>query len=301
MVSFILNKGSLTLIYDGTTKVIAKGDARFDAVIGAIRENRLDDIPEIADNELFFERQGVKVKDGVLQLDGEEMPTELSSRIMAYKENRLPITSLLAFWENLKQNPSFNSRQQLFKFLENKGHSLTPDGCFIGYRGVREDFKDIHSGTFDNRPGQICEIPREQVDDNPNNTCSHGLHVGSFGYAKDFARGKLVLVKVNPRDVVAVPNDYNGQKMRVCRFEVVKEADAMVEAVVFGDVKPLPKHKTQDRPLTLAGKVNNLKPRSKSSYKNNHAKRGPDGKFIPKAKRGKMLFGKPGKGKSRKG
>jgi hypothetical protein len=31
------------------------------------------------------------------------------------------------------------------------------------------------------------------------------------------------MVKVNPADVVAVPTDYNGTKMRVCRFEVLEE------------------------------------------------------------------------------
>jgi len=30
-----------------------------------------------------------------------------------------------------------------------------------------------------------------------------------------------VLVKVNPKDVVSVPVDYNNTKMRVCRYEVI--------------------------------------------------------------------------------
>ena len=98
---------------------------------------------------------------------------------------------------------------------------------------MTEDFKDKHTKSFNNAPGQVCEIPRSAVDDNPDNTCSHGLHVGGYEYAKDFASGgKLVLVKVNPRDVVAVPNDYNGQKMRVCRFEVLKEATDIVPHLV---------------------------------------------------------------------
>lgn len=305
MVSFLKNKNSVTLHYDGLTKVIAAGDARFEKILTAIREKRLNDIPEIADNELFFTRQGLKVQDGILQLDGEEMSTELSDRIMSYKENNLPIDSLLAFWNNLKLNPSFNSRKQLFRFLENKGHSLTPDGNFIGYRGVTEDFKDIHSKTFDNRPGSICQVPREMVDDNPDNTCSRGLHVGGYEYAKDFGRGgKLVLVKVNPKDVVAVPNDYNGQKMRVCRFEVIQEADAMIESVVFGDVKPLPPYQTDgefetddETEFTYTPQnphlgsdfdkhmASELKKIDKKRYANNHAKRGPNGKFIAKKKK----------------
>src|SRR6185369_2283184 len=113
--------------------------------------------------------------------------------------------------------------------------SLTEDGCFIGYRGVTEDFKDKHTKQFDNSPGAKCSMERTLVDDNPDNTCSSGLHIGGYEYAKDFASGgKLVLVKVNPKDVVAVPNDYNGQKMRVCAFEVISEVTDIIKEVVYG-------------------------------------------------------------------
>ena len=235
MINYLFTNNSITLHYDGKTKVVAKDDTRFTKVLAAIRENRLTDIPEIVETERYFERQGLTLVEGLLHVAGEAMPVELSNRILAYKEANIPFDSLLKFWDNLKLNPSFNSRKQLFKFLENKGHSLTEDGSFIGYRGVTEDFKDKHTKQFDNKPGSICEMARELVDDNPDNTCSHGFHVGGYEYAKDFASGgKLVLVKVNPKDVVAVPNDYNGQKMRVCKFEVLAEVNDIISDVVYG-------------------------------------------------------------------
>lgn len=235
MINYLFTNNSITLHYDGKTKVVAKDDARFEKVLTAIREKRLEDIPEIVETERYFERQGLTLVEGLLHVDGESMPIELSNRILAYKEANIPFDSLLKFWENLKLNPSFNSRKQLFKFLENKGHSLTEDGCFVGYRGVTEDFKDKHTRQFDNKPGSVCEMARQLVDDNPDNTCSHGFHVGGYEYARDFASGgKLVLVKVNPQDVVAVPNDYNGQKMRVCKFEVLSEVSDIVKEVVYG-------------------------------------------------------------------
>jgi len=139
----------------------------------------------------------------------------------------------LRFWENLKQNPSYNARLMLFNFLSHNGHPLTEDGCFIAYRGVTEDFKDKHTRKFDNSVGAICEMPRELVDDNPNNTCSAGLHVACYDYAKGFGE-KLVEVKVNPKDVVCVPVDYNGTKMRTCRFEVVAVGEKLREEVLYG-------------------------------------------------------------------
>lgn len=170
----------------------------------------------------------------VVTPDGEALPIELNNRILEFKREGLPFTNLIKFWNNLKANPSYRSREQLFKFLEHNGHPLTEDGCFIAYRGVTSDFKDKHTGKFDNSPGAICEMPRTQVDDDPTRTCSAGLHVAAWEYASGFGETKIE-VKVNPKDVVAVPVDYNGQKMRVCRFEVIQQChDMRADEALYG-------------------------------------------------------------------
>jgi hypothetical protein len=233
-VNFLKTNNSITLHYEGKTKLVANGDPNFALVLNAIRENRLDDIPAIVEPERYLTAQGFDVEDGLVSIGGEPMPSELNARILAYKQDGLPYTSLLKFWDNLRQNPSFNSRKALFSFLENQGHSITEDGCFIGYRGVREDFKDKHSGKFDNSPGKKVSVPRSEVDDNPANDCSFGLHVGGFNYAKSFGP-KLVMVKVNPKNVVAVPDAYKGEKMRVCEFEVLAETASPLEKPVVSE------------------------------------------------------------------
>lgn len=231
-VNFHVLRESIVLNYDGKTHVIAKGDDRYEGVLTCIRDNRLSDIPAIVEIERGFNGSGLELKDGLVYAEGTPIPTELNNRILAYKEAKIPYDSLLKFWENLKKNPSFNSRKMLFDFITHNGHPLTQDGCFIAYRGVREDFKDVHTGKFDNKPGSVCEMPRSEVDENPNNTCSSGLHIACYEYAKGFGV-KLVEVKVNPADVVAVPTDYNGTKMRVCRFEVVQECANIREELVY--------------------------------------------------------------------
>jgi len=215
---------SVWLNFNHKTVQIRKGDPRFEDVLQAIREKRLNDIPALADMQSAFEGTGIEIRDGVLVDNEKSMPKELSDRILKFKEQQLPYDALFKFWENLKKNPSYNSRAMLYKFLEHNGHPLTEDGCFIAYRGVTEDFKDVHTKTFDNKPGSVCEMPRSEVDDDPNKTCSAGLHVACFDYAKGFGE-KMVEVKVNPADVVCVPVDYNGTKMRTCRFEVVAETE----------------------------------------------------------------------------
>jgi len=219
-VNYHILNNSVVLNFDSKTISIKKEDNRFQEVIKCIKENKLDDIPNIVDVSSFFKSRGLEIKDGLIHINNEALPDALSKRVLDFHAEGLPFEPLLKFWDNLKNNPSFNSRQMLYKFLEHNGHPLTDDGCFIAYRGVTDDFKDLHTKTFDNSVGKVVEIARSKVDDNPNNTCSHGLHVACYDYAKSFGP-KLIEVKVNPADVVAVPTDYNGTKMRVCKFEVV--------------------------------------------------------------------------------
>lgn len=238
-VSYTLTNDSIHLSFGGNQTTVSRQHRLYGKIRDLIREGREDDVPALflSDSQVLKSANLIEyIKDSGLVLvgnnlrdkDGEELPEVLSTRLQELHSENLPVDRLVKFWKNLKQNPSMNSREQLYKFLEQKGHPLTDDGCFIAYRGIRADFKDVHTGTFDNSPGQVLEMPRSQVDDNPNKTCSRGFHVAAFEYANSF--GPLtVKVKVNPMDVVAVPSDYNGQKMRVCKFEVIEQCQKMIE------------------------------------------------------------------------
>ena len=305
-VHFLLTKGSVSLTYGSVSKTVAKDDPRFDKIVNAIRAGKLDQIPGIVDpHAAFAKAAGIDMEEGLMTVKGMAMPPELNSRILAYKNEKIPFNSLLKFWAKLQENPSFHTREFLFKFLENKGHSICEDGDFIGYRGVREDFKDSHSGTFDNRPGQVCQMPRELVNDDHMVSCSHGLHVGGYEMAKGFGP-KMVIVKVNPKDVVAVPDAYAGNKLRVCRFEVLSETQAALqETVVTAKGTKIEKFEHDDEGLTPAETGTPIKGaalkafvatetpvkltaaqkrKHKARYANNHAKRGPNGAFIAKKK-----------------
>lgn len=152
------------------------------------------------------------------------IPKRLANQLIKFAKESLPVEPLLNFWENLKLNPSADSISELYDCLEVNHHPITSDGCFLAYKKVTrkgEILVDSHSGTMDNSIGRIVEIDRAKVDSNRNNTCSTGLHVASFEYAKGFSGDVLVVVKINPKHVVSVPTDYKAQKMRVCQYEVL--------------------------------------------------------------------------------
>jgi hypothetical protein len=134
-----------------------------------------------------------------------------------------PIDPLANFMDNLMTNPSKRAVTELYGFLEVNNLPITPDGCFLAYKKVNAEYKDCHSNTIDNSVGQVVEMERNAVDDNFNNTCSSGLHFCSREYLDHFYGDHIMIVKINPRDVVSFPRDYNNSKGRCCRYEVIGE------------------------------------------------------------------------------
>jgi hypothetical protein len=145
------------------------------------------------------------------------------------------------------KNPSNRAINETYRFLENYGLPITDDGCFLAYKAVRNNYTDIYSGKYDNSIGKSPEMPRGQVDDDYDRDCSKGLHVGALDYVVQyghFTKGaalptdgnRLLIVKVNPQDVVSVPKYESHPKVRVCRYEVVSEITDVVkelEKVVY--------------------------------------------------------------------
>lgn len=197
------------------------------ALIKSGQYNKIGAAATAADRiKLHDKTDAFYVKDGVVILKGtdEELPAALSKTLIAFADAGAPYEPLLKFWERLKENPSEDSRSDLYAFLEHNSVPITEDGRFVAYKRVRSNFMDKHSGTFDNSVGKVVSMPREDVDPDRNQTCSRGLHVAAFEYAQGFGYGddKLLEVEVDPVDVVAVPTDYNNQKMRTCRYTVLR-------------------------------------------------------------------------------
>jgi hypothetical protein len=227
-VSYVILSNSLVVNFDGKTYNIASSDGRYLKILEAIKANKLDLIPDLTDTTLALRQGGVDVREGVVYMDNKALPESLSDRVLQFFNEGLPYEPLLKFWKKLQLNPSFNSRTQLFMFLEHNGHPITTEGNFIAYRSVRSDFKDHHTGKMDNSVGNLVKVDRIDVDDNPNNTCSNGLHVACLSYAQDFGSNRVIIdVEVNPEHVVAVPTDYNGTKMRVCEFKVIAISEGL--------------------------------------------------------------------------
>ncbi len=188
---------------------------------------QLADIPEALN--MFIQDGGagnltVDTERKVVQYNGDDLPDMFAQKLLSLMRHDMKPVTILNFLEKLYANPTPSAIEDLLPFCAANDFMLWDDGDVLGFKSVREDWKDHHSGTFDNSPGRIVSMPRESVNSDRDTTCSHGLHIAARAYAESFmANGKLLVVKVNPSDVVAVPMDYNRQKMRCCRYQSICE------------------------------------------------------------------------------
>lgn len=224
-VAWSITDNNITVNYDNETHIVSRSEKLADKLIEALRKNDLKSIPDLVSAAKKIEKYSdgnFLVKNGEILVDGKRVPGPLGKKIMNFSDEGLPYQPLINFAKKLQNNPSFRSVNELFLFLEKNDHPITEDGNFIAYKKVRDNFLDVHSGTFDNSVGNVLEVPRNQVDDNPEVTCSYGLHVANFEYATHFySGGKMLEVEVDPADVVSVPVDYDNSKMRVCKYKVL--------------------------------------------------------------------------------
>lgn len=242
-IPFTISDRTCTVYVEGKPYTVDRSTQTFKKLVDALSNKNLAQMPrfqvetikQILDGygaELLAIQEANKGKVEVTRrnvlFNGEPVAPTLERRILDISAVGLPIDGWIAFVENLYQNPAEYAREELYDWLETADLPITEDGCFLAYKRVNDNFTDMHTGTFSNAPGTVVVMPtgRPGVDPIRDNTCSTGLHFCSKEYLPNFGSygpSKVVLVKVNPADVVSIPSDYDYTKGRTWRYEVVAE------------------------------------------------------------------------------
>jgi hypothetical protein len=254
----ILFQGDKVTVVIGTKPhTISKSHFMYNKLVQAIKDQDWELVKNIIEPKkivLNFGNGNIEIEDQKIFWKGIEMHNALTKRMIQMIQEDFPVEPLVNFMENLMQNPSKRAVNELYGFLENNNLPITPDGHFLAYKKVRQDYYDVHSGTVLNKPAvymtdedrkviaettdkqsvvkvavengvTVVSMERNMVDDDQNKTCSVGLHFCSREYLDYFGGSRIIILKINPRDVVSIPNDHNESKGRCCRYEIVDEID----------------------------------------------------------------------------
>jgi len=223
---YLIQGNNVVVVIKNKPHTISKTHITYQKVVDAIKANDWQLVEDIIDPKkvvLNYGNGNVAIQGEKLFWKGKEMHGAIVNRMVAMLQDGFPIEPLVLFMENLMKNPSFRSVNELYGFLEKNNLPITPDGHFLAYKKVRGDYLDVYSGKFDNSVGRVVEMERNEVNDNAEQTCSYGLHFCSEGYLRHFSGERVMILKINPADVVSIPTDYNNTKGRCCRYEVVGE------------------------------------------------------------------------------
>jgi len=223
---FLIQGKNIVVVIGTNSHTISSTHITYQKVLDAIKAGDWDTVKDTIEPKKVVVNYGkgnVEVQGDKLFWKGSELHNSLATRMISMLQEGFPVEPLVLFMENLMSNPSKRAVTELYGFLEKNKLPITSDGHFLAYKKVRKDFKDCHSGTMDNSVGQVVEMERNQVDDDQNRTCSTGLHFCSQEYLNHFSGEHTMIVKINPADVVSIPNDYNDSKGRACRYEVIGE------------------------------------------------------------------------------
>lgn len=233
--SMITAKG-VTVFYGGRPYLMNSDHPNFKAAVAAIQSEAWDSIPALFDiagavRAFILPDSAFTLEGAFLCLEGKPFTKAVTDKIRAMLAAGQPAAPLFKFLRNVRRNPRVAAQDELLLFCEANGFMIDEHGFILAYKSVRGDYSDIHSGKFFNRPGLTISMDANAVDPDRTQTCSTGFHFAAYDYATSWAGSidgvnrRLLIMRIDPADVVAIPNDYHNQKGRCWRYEVLCEVD----------------------------------------------------------------------------
>lgn len=229
---FLSTPVCLVVIRDGQPLTIDKTHKNFTKIEVALKAGDWQAALDFIDQKAALTRYSngrVVIEGGGVNFDGKPVNSKLTKRLLACltEENVEALDALSAFMVKCDENPDFQVVTRIYDFLAHNDLRLDKEGYILAYKIVRNNYLDKHSGTMDNSPGKVVQMKRNLVNSKDSQTCSTGLHVAAKGYLASFGSvaggDKVLLCRVNPRDFVSIPTDYNDQKARCCEYLVLKD------------------------------------------------------------------------------
>lgn len=244
----------MSFVVDGSHFTIDVNNPLWTDAVSFYRKKDFDSLIRLANTKKYVEKYSsghVKIYDDFVTYRGEKLDNYLASRILEFIADGLDIENLAKFLNNLLTNPYKNIQEKLYKFLENNNLAITDDGHFLAFKLVQEDGSpQYHKGTIYGEDGKpvdnyfsttIFTYPVDRiVKDIDANSCStEGIYVGNKTYWDSLfndngdytGTGVMLIVKINPRDVVSVPHA-DSTKLVVSRMEVIDQYKNIKKAVV---------------------------------------------------------------------
>jgi len=232
-IPFVLSDTSLTVVLDGAPQAIPASHPSWAEILNLVQapyadEDYLRTLIDVGKSIENFCSGQIVVENRQLTYAGKVLNTGLTRKIIQFMQEGKDemIAPLVSFLDRVMQNPSHRAVNGLYDWVSRSGMPITSDGYILAWKIVDGDFMDYYSGTLDHTPGNVVKQPRNMCDEDPNATCSAGIHFCSFDYLPKYqnnADRRVLLVQIDPANVVAIPKEYGIAKGRCCELTVIRE------------------------------------------------------------------------------
>lgn len=266
----IVTPTGLIVLTNGKQYVVGDDHPNFTKIKDALLAGAWDTIAGLADIRASVQRwltsdKSFELKNDLVHFAGVPFSQAVTDKVLAMIDAGSRPDPLYNFLRKVRANPLQSAQDELLLFCAANGFMIHEDGDIIAYKSVRGNYTDIHSGKFSNKVGEIVTMAREDVDADRARTCSVGLHFAAHEYASTWAGSidgvnrRLMVMKINPADVVSIPNDYNNQKGRTWRYEVVAELTANASTLPPKAVYTTADIKAAAKPVDNTARIAKLK------------------------------------------
>lgn len=244
-IPFVMSRDILTVFPGMVSISVAPNHPHYEKLCSLIHNNNLSDDMEVARlanfKEAIQQKVQTEIPSGVVTIgidailyDSKPVHSYLTNLMLKMLEQGIDVNPWARFLEKLMRNPSRTAVQELYLWLEKANMPITSEGNFLAYKKVRADMRSFHASPdgshLIHEIGKRVEMPRNEVDDNRDVTCSTGLHFCSWSYLPSYHgnSGKVLILEIDPADVVSIPKDHNDAKGRCTGYvpkAVIPEKD----------------------------------------------------------------------------
>lgn len=168
----------------------------------------------------------------------------LAGQVKHFSEQKNP-EGFLRFMQRLSTvvEKRRHSVDELLDFLSKADLPIANDGCIVAYKRLcvfeGEIMVDSHSRKVKQRVGSHVFMAENLVDHDRTRECSNGLHIGRRDYMGSFSGDTIIICKIAPEDVITVPRDYGGSKMRCCGYHIVHRLNDAAFNLACSNQSPL--------------------------------------------------------------
>lgn len=236
-IAYTITPSSVNLLLHGRMRTLNSTHPNFSAVREALKnyglygaspelEARIADLTDIPQFIAKVTAGRVKVGDNAVYFDDKEVRGVIAKRLLDMLGQGFNISPLARFLDRLMSNPIPTAADELYLWMEQSELPLTDDGCFLAFKKVKDDYKSYRDGQTDNSIGsKLPLLSEDSYDTDRRRTCSSGYHFCSFNYLSSYFghKGRVVICKIAPEDVVSIPHGYNNAKGRAKTYEIIGE------------------------------------------------------------------------------